>query len=682
MRFRQLIAGVAATAITLSASAVSYVYVDASRGSDGEEADGSWEKPAKTIRKGLKLASTAAEKEVIVSVQPGTYPGAVYFNSGVNSKIYDYEDRQLKDRSGGHNISVRGQTGNVDNADPRLVVIDAGGTTNCVTMTGASASLCNVTCTNGVWGHHTEAQPNQWHTAGGIAIYAGAMASNCVVTCCTNNDSSGTAYYGGGVFLNGNGSLITDSRVENCALVNTATSWTKAYGGGIAIGDNYASSVCRVVVSNCCCIAQTSGMTQDRMFGGGVYGGIANSVGTAGGKIIDSEIVDCYLTNTAAKAITGQGGGIWASRMPAMASNCVVRSCRAEYGLGVSCNGGGRLYNTTVTNCTGNGPVVWSDNYAANATDLYRPIYSGVRVVGCTAKIGLEAGAAYADNCLIENNVFSGSALKLACWYTATASFTGRVQRTVVRNNTTSGHVVTLGRGMFLRLESSWIVDNTAPDTMGVVSGETDYLASALLRECLITGNKAGYGLIACPYGPGSPWPYTDSTANFIGLTIVSNVFSKSVVSVVTYAKKDYCALTNCFIGANGTSEAFSSNMKSMALGLVSHCFIDATSNLPDDPDNMAKNIVGRDARMQPGIWVPSSACRTRDAGIELPYMRDADYWSMGVGTFNVVKSADWGVRIQPNLTRASRAHVRIAGHAPDIGACESWESGLILFLR
>ena len=662
-----------AAVAAMGAFADAYVYVDAARGND-EDCDGSWEKPAKSIRKGFKLAGAvpSSQKKVIISVQPGTYAGGVIF-SGTGASFYDYEDgKGNADRSGGHVISIRGQTGDVDNADPTLVIIDAQHKTNCVSMAGGNASLCNVTCQNGVWGHHQDNSPQWEHTAGGIAIYNGAMASNCIVRWCENRDTSGKWHRGGGVMLRGKDSRIIDSQILSCTNVIATGTAARADGGGLCVmdGASYASGL---LVSNCCCVSELSG--KNEMNGGGVW--LAERAGT----LVDSHVVDCYITNLTSKTHVGTGGGVAAHHWPSCVTNCLIERCWAANGGGLSCNYGGRAYYTTVTNCWGS-YAVYSGS-ADDPSDEQMAQLVGVRVVGCkNVSVPLRFYFSHIYDCLVENNSSSSHTVEIGALIDQ--RFTNTVQRTVIRNNvSTGGHTLYLGEDYIEKVCGCWIVGNTASATKYTVcDGWSGWRGKSFMQECVISGNTAGGAISTGSKGPNAfPEKYSGTLVNeagFVGLTIADNSYSDSTIAVYDNAFVDYVTFTNCYVTANGTCKTFSASCKKMTAGTISHCFVTEGANLPDDSEGVAKNVVGKSAFYE-DTFVPRASTHTHNAGVPLAYMTASDYRSMGDGMYSVEQVGKYGVHIVPNDTKR---RARISGGAPDIGACESRQPGLMLMVK
>ncbi|HOE60029.1 MAG TPA: right-handed parallel beta-helix repeat-containing protein [Kiritimatiellia bacterium] len=635
-----------------------YVKTAADGGND-VTGDGSWDAPYATIQRAMDVA-VKEQKNVLttISVQPGVYPGSNY----VNSTSYFVDVRAQK--------RVNGV--DVDNDNPRETVIDGSinrqfgfdlrGWKMSDDGTLYRQSVCGFTVTNGLWTYYWRGYEltTSHMGGGGVTVYNGAMASNMIVCCCiTEPDdrippgkTQGNQH--GAVQINGNNSLFTHSFVYNCTNHNTAASLTgEITGGGVYM---YGGTIRDCTVSNCWLIADKDVNGNRR--GGGIY--LAEN---QNGLVDRCVVVDCGTSGTR----SCEGGGI-CNMKPNVVTNSFIANCTANgNGGGICCSYGGNVYDCTVSNCINT--AGYGGNFGATSgSEQWLGTFRGCRFINCSGT-SVYLGFGIMDGCLIENN--TGTPLQMTGKNTI-------LRNSVIRNNTgkKAAFAHTTGADGTGTVERCWFVDNDCGNNPVALRGQT-YARWLILRDTLIAGNtcKRGVSITA-----KTSWSdVTDPWVRVENCTVAGNTCSDVGIGVNAgsggTSYPDEITITNCLVTANNGKQAFNDYLKvNGTVGNIAYCAADEGkgTHLPDGCHNVTGTITFRE-----GTFIPTGSSVATERGFALPRMREAGASDMGDGTFTIMKSGEWGVKIVPNNVKS-----RIIGVAPEIGACEYMPSGTTVMVN
>ncbi len=667
----------------MSAMTISCVFADASKvyvktaneGGDDLAGDGSWEKPFATIRGAIASVESGGWKDVtVISVQPGTYPGGI---------------RQ----DGGNILDIRAQKRvngvDVDNPNPRETIIDGGGTDHCVWLRGGGDNghrISGFTLTNGVWTTTWTGEPKNSPIGGaGLVLESCGGASNMVVCgCSTMPDGErkvlkAQAQQWAAVAVST--ATISDFLIYDCT--NSATAYSTSAeinGAGLRL---QGATARRCVISNCWSFVDN--MLPGNRRGGGVYLDQNQE-----SNLLDScKVIDCGIVRLA-NGNSGTGGGICALPKSGVITNCLVSGCMAKGEAGgIACSYGcGLIVDTTVTNCWVEEPAggtAVSGIYVANSTALADATIRRCRIVDCRTNWDDWGSALYmncgiAEDCVIEN-----------CSNAKTIVLGGDVivRDCAICNNETKGSVFDFSSSkLTAKVERCWIAGNTLDYWSGnIFNRALGYNMNSVIDSCIVTGNTA----CSC-FSIADSTRYTTegmSSSRISNCTVVNNVlagpaavFTHADASLYPQGGPGSISLTNCLLTANkdsggNTKPAVNDYFQTYAAyGVAAYCATEtaAADGLP--LDGSLHNQVGN-TEFQDGTLMPRSRSVAREHGYAFPWMREDDAKDMGDGSFSVMASADYGVHVAANGQKR-----RILGSAPDIGACESRISGMIIILR
>ena len=188
--------------------------------------------------------------------------------------------------------------------------------------------------------------------APGIYISEGSpKITNSAIT--DNSISISSNAYGGGIYVKGEGIIISDNIIANNSIsaVSGYHRYRKAYGGGI-----YASGM--VTISNNTITNNSavgiSGVYSADAYGGGIY---------ASGTIV---ISDNTVTNNQASGADAYGGGIHVSGTITICNNFIANNSALrgdQYGGGIYASGTVNISGNTITNNSVCGIGGWDYSY-------------------------------------------------------------------------------------------------------------------------------------------------------------------------------------------------------------------------------------------------------------------------------------------------------------------------------
>jgi predicted outer membrane repeat protein len=364
---------------------------------------------------------------------------------------------------------------------------------------GTYSGEATVTVPNGVTIRGFSGNPADVIVDGGNAYQCFAMVAkpNAVLDGLTLQ--RGTATYGGGVYVSGNGATI-----KNCILrYNSAT-----YGGGI-YADNGGT------VSNSSFYGNTNTGASASAGGGGIMLGINGTLrdsvlfknaGVAGGGVFTygGTVRDCTIVSNTANgnASLGGGGVFLYNNVGTVVSNCDISWNNAG---ATTLGGGGAWVNgagAVLANCTVN-----SNSAPGNGGGIY---FTGLGIVQNCASIASNTanygGGAYIaaaggtiSNCCIfrnrANNVGNHSGGGVSLYSTVL----GTLQDCVISNNTCAG-----SGGGVCHYGGSKVIGCTITDNVSVMDGGGIYASvwagQMAITRCSIlrnstTGSSSGGGL-------------------------------------------------------------------------------------------------------------------------------------------------------------------------------------------
>lgn len=168
--------------------------------------------------------------------------------------------------------------------------------------------------------NHSSRADNSYHVAIGVGAEPNVTLDGFVITAGEANSISPPYYYGGGIYIDQGGLMIS-----NCTFSKNAAGID---GGGMYSNDS------TVEITNCIFIGNYA-----FSFGGGIY----NSEGTA-------DVTNCVFNNN----VANKGGGIYAFSWDLDATNCTFTFNQADKGGGIYYDNGGQF----LSNC-----ILW-DNLA------------------------------------------------------------------------------------------------------------------------------------------------------------------------------------------------------------------------------------------------------------------------------------------------------------------------------
>lgn len=183
-----------------------------------------------------------------------------------------------------------------------------------------------------------EANKNSAVNGAGVFVDGAGLVKSCLIENCTNqNDDSNGSSYGGGINIQGNKSVISNSVIRN----NQVVSGKNAFGGGVFLNNS--------AVAENCVIYNNSSVFR----GGGVY------IHTGGGKLINTTVVK----NMGAKA----GGGVF-SNGNSTTYNSVFWGNVNEQGNANNLNLNQAGYVETFAYCGIQGAGIWMEGKNLNTT--------------------------------------------------------------------------------------------------------------------------------------------------------------------------------------------------------------------------------------------------------------------------------------------------------------------------
>lgn len=661
-----------------------YVKTGADGGSD-ETGDGSWEKPYATISNAVDKAIRDRIFPIVVSVQPGTYPGGTrmeYWNDAGKDSAWTAVRGAVQIRA-----QKRVGDEDVDNPNPRETIIDCQQKAAGAWLSGKGACICGFTITNGVWQRIWELQWSGSNIGGsGVYLRGGAMASNLVICCClTRPDdrplptTSGDQY--AAVAVEGAESTIVDSFIYNCTNETTSASLSgELNAAGIRLD---AASARRCVISNCWSIA---GKSSGNRRGGGVY-----MVQGSGATLDSCKVLDCGTLATDGGRC--DGGGIYLLRGVTV-TNCFVSGCYAKgWGGGIAAGYGcGLIVDTTITNCTSSG---WGRGLCMSpSTEDPNQIVRRCRIAGCNDGIAVYQTYGTVEDCVIENNTSASDCVQVG-------GLNAVFRNNVIRNNKSSNGSAlsfSLASVSTVTVEKCWFTGNTCGTGKAVLSRPRDWTMGGIFDGCVISGNVAGYGIESTDntYWASENfqnWP-EDERYPWTGIrncTVANNTLNGSGIYLFhapngNLSGPQRVSVTNCLVAGNVNgngvqvqSFSFDATMKEWLDGhpeQIAYCAMPTGTgnNLPADSSGVAHNQVGR-VGVREGTMVPKGLALNN--AYPLPEMMAPDATDIGDGTYEISKSADWGVHITANNVRP-----RVLGTMPDIGACECMMPGLLLLVK
>ena len=581
--------------------------------------------------------------------------------------------------------------------DAEAVVIDAGGVTSGVIVTGSGISVSGLTVRNAL-GY---ANGSTYCGGGVAAITAGTVVSNCIVSGCLNGGTE-LALRGGGVYLYK--STLVDALVTDCVISNdmASTGKTAFYGGGV-----YAelSTVSNVEIRGC--LAFNNEFCASATYNTGAFrgGGLALYTSTASDCYIHDNIVTNGPRQTSAANVS-HGAGVAVMQGSTLTRSVVAGNSSPCSHTGVYLEG----VSSVCTDCT----------VSSNTTFFaWSGAYPG-------AGISMNDGSQRIVNCLIEGN------RNLGTYWDAGAGagvltkgkFLGGVVRGNSSNNAHAGGLYPNGpvlvsnvvfdanwsrnngsgygvgaiefRGSGAMIRDCWFVRNIGGDNDNNSSGTVTFGSYAepgsVVRNCIFSGNTG-----ACVIGGSIAEGKADCSVEFS--TFVKNSVLRGPV---WYSALDYSLpetvkkmiFTGCVFwknGANGDLPGIPNKFKDVSTS-VTYCYDQIGTGLTAGDFHNLTAADGEPKYVDPenGDWSLGRTSVLRDKGVKSDWMGDGSKkgtQDLGDGTWTETPAATITVRgksydVGVVVTR-NNAHPRLYGTAPDIGCSEYFcPPGLLLMVK
>lgn len=596
-----------------------------------------------------------------------------------------------------------------DSDDAEATVIDAQGSSACVSLQGTNCRVANLTVRNGFASGSAGATV---YACGIAGVGAGTVISNCVVSGCVTcgRDSN---LYGGGIYVkSGN---VTDSLVCDCVVSNELDSAGngKLYGGGI-YGEQ-GSKVSRVEVFGCK-VYNDQMNSNEGAVGWGYGGGIAVN-GT--GALIDA----CYAHDN--EIVLGPNG--------------ITKTYDKNVGAGVALIGGAVLSNSLVVanhSCNSSAGVYLDAASQAFGCTIASNTVTGVKDFVNSAAVNLDKSGASVRDCLIEGNSrVNAPQVPFNGFAPICKMSSGAAYGSVFRGNDGNG-----GEGTVIGVAGSGLISNCVfsangradLDTLGAVNirgngtcvrdswfvgnmGKESNLGSAIVfnfetanivakvQNCFFSGNTGARWII------GGTVKNADSQVGS-KFEVENCTFVKNTVSGgVAYAAQMYWDDTsigrvasvqyfkNCAFHDNNGKPAFPGRYGTLGKEVhIDNCYdstaLSAGGYMPEGHNNLTVNDFDNPGYKDPANddWSLKGGSGLRDKALKLDWMGDGSkkgVQDMGDGTWTETKAATIVVRgksydVGVVVTR-NNAHPRVWGNGPDIGCSEYYcPPGLMLLLR
>lgn len=340
-------------------------------------------------------------------------------------------------------------------------VLSGGNATNCLRVVVNGVTIRNLTIKDGFGGHKS----GNYVYGGGVYLSgAGTVMTNCVVRDChaTVDIYLRSGAQGGGIYMTGACKLV-DCTVTGCKVGYVGTTkqdQAYVYGGGVYATSGATVERCEIV-GNVCYDAYLH-MVYDNIqtcSGGGIYLG--------GGSTCTASVVSCnvcsnnYETADIANVWQsgGHGGGVYIGSAATL-TDCVIEgNVATRYGGGVCVQSG--TSKVLVDGCTmrTNAVILYSTKESSNLGG------GAIRVSGSAVTL---------SNCLIED-----------CWSTYTGTSAGNYNPGLGGGIAVDGLTGTSEiRGCVIRNCHAYNGGG-----MACLNGGS----SATIRDCVFDGNKAGW---------------------------------------------------------------------------------------------------------------------------------------------------------------------------------------------